>query len=175
MAAPVASTEASTPRVLLARRVARGHVADLMAENRREFRFRGHVRQQATVDVDIAAAGGERVHRVVIEHRELEVPVGQVAVLCHLGADHLDVVLQRLVFVETVGLDDLLVVPPGLLLSPCWVPITTFGRPVTGFVEQPVTASTASRAAVACLSMGRIMATTPCGRSTDECRRGPRA
>src|SRR5262245_42353651 len=68
------------------------------------------------MNVDVSAAGRERVDRLVIENRELEVPVRQVAVLRHALPDAVDVVLQRLVFVKAVRLDDLLVVAAGLFL-----------------------------------------------------------
>ena len=87
-------------------RMFRGDVGDLVAEHRREFGLVVEVAQQAAMDVDEAAAGRERVDRVVVEHEELELGVRPVAVARDAGADLVDVVLHRLVFVETVELQD---------------------------------------------------------------------
>ena len=97
---------------LAARRMARDVVTDLVAEHGGELGFGIQVRQQPAMDVDVTAADGEGVQRVVIEHEELEIPVRNRRIARDARADHLHIVLQRLVLVQAVELLDLLVGAP---------------------------------------------------------------
>src|SRR5690349_20111101 len=91
-------------------------VADLVAQHSSELRLRVEVVHQAPVDVHVATTGRKRVHLVVIENEELEVPVGDWGLGGNSCADTLNVLLNGLVFVETVELDDLEVFPLGEIL-----------------------------------------------------------
>src|SRR4051794_34609785 len=91
-------------------------VANLVTKHSGELRFGSQVVQQATMDIDVAASGGEGVYLIVVEYKELEVPAGNGGLSRHSSANALDVVLDGLVFVEAVKLDDFLVNSPGLLL-----------------------------------------------------------
>jgi len=115
MAVASAPVPRSTAARLAARRMARDVVTDLMPEHGRELGFGGQVRQQSAVDVDVAAADGEGIQRVIIEHEELEIPVRDRRVARDARADHLHIVLQRLVLVQAVELHDLLVDAPRVL------------------------------------------------------------
>ena len=91
-------------------------VANLVTEHGGELRFGVQVVQQATMDIDVAAPGGEGVHFIVVEHEEFEVPAGDWGLGGDSCADALHVVLDGLVFVESVELDDFLVDSLGLVL-----------------------------------------------------------
>ena len=105
-----------------------------------ELRLVIEVVHDAARDVDVAAAGGERVDLVAVEHRER---VRQLRTLARLGgalADFIDV-LQRLLRRRTT--------PPNccssigctsfdLAISPASLWNTRSGVPVTGLVAQPV-------------------------------------
>jgi hypothetical protein len=84
-------------------------VGDLVAQHRGEFGLGVEVGQQAAVDVDVAAAGGEGVDRALVHHRELPLEVGHVAAARDTLADLVHVVLDGLVFVDAVVADDLVV------------------------------------------------------------------
>src|SRR5256714_419604 len=91
-------------------------VTDLVPEHRGQLGLGTQVRQQPAMNVDVAPTDGEGVDRVIIEHEELEIPVRDRRVARHARADHLHVVLQRLVLVQAVEFLDLLVVAPCALL-----------------------------------------------------------
>ena len=82
---------------------------DLVADDRSEFGLGVEVGEQAAVQVDEAAAGGEGVDGVVVEQHEGPLGVRQRAVPRDALAELVHIVLQLLVRVETVGLEDLLV------------------------------------------------------------------
>ena len=94
---------------LTLRRMLHRHVRDLVPEHGGEFCFRVQIGQQATMHVDVAAAGGERVDGVIVHHHELELGIRHVALARDALADFADVILHGLVFVDAIGLDDLLV------------------------------------------------------------------
>ena len=103
---------------LATRRMTRGDVADLVAQHAGQLGFGIEVHQQAAVDVDVAAAGGEGVDGFVVDDEELEFFVGQVAGLRETLADQVHVFLRGLIVVQAQRLDDFLVVLlDGLLLA----------------------------------------------------------
>ena len=98
--------------------MARGDVANLVPEHARQLGLGVDVYQQAAIDVDVAAAGGERVDGFVVDDEELEFLVGQVADLRDALAHQVHVFLRGLIVVQTQRLDDFLVVLlDGLLLA----------------------------------------------------------
>ena len=90
-------------------RVLLRHVRDFVTEYGSEFRLRIQMREQAASHVDVAATGGEGVDRIVVEHDELELGVGHAALTRHALSDFGDVILQRLIAVDAIGLEDLVV------------------------------------------------------------------
>ena len=109
MAAAIAPSDAAMPRVW--RRAGCRAVMwpiswpSTPASSASELRFI----EQAAIDVDVAAAGGEGVDGLVVDDEELEFLVGQVAGLRHALAHDVHVFLHGLVVVQTQGLDDFLV------------------------------------------------------------------
>jgi hypothetical protein len=91
-------------------------VADLVPEHGGELCFGVQVVEQAAVYINVAASWREGVHFIVVEDEEFEVPACDGGLGGDLRADTLDVVLDGLVFVESVELDDFLVDSPGLVL-----------------------------------------------------------
>src|SRR5262249_49173758 len=91
-------------------------VTDLMAQHGGELGFGTEVVHQTTMDVDIPTTGRERVHLVIVEHEELEVPVCDRRLRCHPCTDALDVILDSLILVKAVELNDFLVFPTRLIL-----------------------------------------------------------
>ncbi len=101
-----------------ARGVPRGHVRELVAQHGGQFGFGVQVGQQAAEDVDVAAAGGEGVDRIVVDDGELPGQVGLVAGARDALAHRVHVFLDGLVLVDAVELDDLVVgAPRGLDLA----------------------------------------------------------
>src|SRR5260370_30834581 len=94
----------------------RNVMPDLMAKHGCGLGYGVEVFHQAAVDVHVPAAWRERIHLIVVENEEFEIPVGNRRLRRHFCADALDVVLDRLVFIETVELDDLEVYALGLIL-----------------------------------------------------------
>ena len=92
---------------LLADRVARGDVADLVTEHRGEFGLGVEVRHDAARDVDVAAGQRKRVDVGAVEHRERVLQVRTVARRRDALADGVDVLLQHFVVVAAVLLEDL--------------------------------------------------------------------
>src|ERR1700724_1916516 len=96
--------------------MSRNVMSYLVAKHACELSFGVEVVHQATVDVHVPAAWRERIHLIVVENEEFEIPVGNRRLRGHFCADALDIILNRLVFVQTVELDDLEVYALGLLL-----------------------------------------------------------
>ena len=90
--------------------VARGHVADLVAEHGGEFGLVLDVGHDAAGDVDIAARQREGIDLVAVEHRESVLKVRAVALLRQPFADALHVGLQLGVVVDAVLLANFRVV-----------------------------------------------------------------
>ena len=94
------------PGVLLARgalrAVARGDMADLVADDAGQFGFAVHVGHDAARDVDKAAGQGEGVDLRAVEHREGPGQVGAVRLAGELLPEVVDVGLQRRVVDGTV-------------------------------------------------------------------------
>ena len=82
---------------------------DLVADHRGELGLRVQVHQQAAMQINEAATGGEGVDGVIVDDDELPLRIGELAHLGDALPDLADVVLQRLILVDAVGLEDLLV------------------------------------------------------------------
>ncbi len=91
---------------LLAHRVTRGDVADLVAEHAGQLGLGIEVGQDAAGNVDVAAGQRERVDLGRIEHRETVIQLGTMALPRQLLAQSIDVFLQRGVVVDAVLLED---------------------------------------------------------------------
>ena len=103
--------------------MARGDVADFVAEHARELGLGIEVHEQAAIHIDVAAAGGECIDGFVVDDEELEFLVRHVADERHALADDVHVFLGGLVVVEAQRLDDFLVVLlGGLLFTFPWNP-----------------------------------------------------
>ena len=87
-------------------------------------------------DVDVAARQREGVDVLGVDDREVPLELGTLAGLREFVADLVDVILQRLVFVDAVELDDLLVRLAALLDSPFLETIVTSVLPVTGLLAR---------------------------------------
>ncbi len=86
----------------LARGVARGDVADLMAHDPGELGLGVEVRQDAARDVDVAARHREGIDRRVVDHGEMPVQIGQLRDLGELHPHRGHVLLDRRVVVGPV-------------------------------------------------------------------------
>ena len=82
---------------------------DLVADHRGELGLGVQVQQQAAMQIDEAATGGEGVDGVVVEHDEHPLGIRQRAAARDALTEFVDVVLQPLVGVDAIGLEDLLV------------------------------------------------------------------
>ena len=82
---------------------------DLVADHRGELGLRVQVQQQAAMQIDEAATGGEGVDGVVVEHDEHPLGVRQRAAARDALTEFVDVVLQPLIGIDAIGLQDLLV------------------------------------------------------------------
>ena len=86
-----------------------GDMRDLVADHRGELGLRVQVHQQAAMQIDEAATGGEGVDGVVVEHDEHPLGVRQRAAARDALTEFVDVVLQPLIGIDAIGLEDLLV------------------------------------------------------------------
>ena len=80
-----------------------------VTENRGKLRFRVEVGQQTSMHIDKAATGGECVDRIVIENDELPFRVRQLALARNALTNLADVILQSLIFVQSIRFQDLIV------------------------------------------------------------------
>ena len=142
----------------LARRVAAGHVADLVPEDCHQLGLGAQVRHDAASDVDVPAGQGEGVDGGIVD--DLEAP-GQVGPLGPGGealAEPLDVGLDLRVRVEAVrGVASWSAALP---IAISWASLTSIScfLPVAGLVAHATTAATAAAAVSLERCMGRRVA-----------------
>ena len=94
---------------LLLHRMSRRDMTDFMADDAGDFGFGVQVGEDAARDVDVAAGERESVDLIAVDDGEVEFEFRAVRELREPLTDAVDVILQRLVFIDAVGSNDLLV------------------------------------------------------------------